>query len=379
MTDQNIIVEQQSKKPNKKSVALLVVSIAILGIAVTTYVRLQKEAKIRLQLADAQGLIDNGRFSDAILLLNEVISSDPNIIAAYDLRSTAYGNSRSNDYSTQQSFYVNSLHDIDKMIELQPANGNNYANKELLLRTLADLPADSATKFALYELANDNARKALEFGVTADHSYVIRHYARNLIESNHCEDGLNETQALVNQTNVQDPIMSTYNIYLTEAYLCLNKLDMALETAQRIQCDNSATSCRMMFLSEVYFQSGEMEKALTLLNQSIDQEPTFGGWRYFIRALIYYEQGKKELALQDLTTGDNYTWYGNGVYWYVKSKLAFDDGDNKNGILYLQYAESTLDVQYTPLRQQVLNELKARGGNALVMTPQIPLEATPSP
>lgn len=379
MTDQNIIVEKQPKKLNKKSLALLISLIAILGIVVTTYVYLQKEVKIRLQLVDARELIYNGRFSDAIPILNEVIASDPNRIEAYKLRSNAYQNSSSNIYSEQQSFYVNALHDVDKMIELQPTNGNNYAHREVILRALANLPPDSATKFAIYKLASDNAKKALELGVTSDHDYAIRDYARNLIESNHCEDGLNETQALVNQTNPQDPMMSTYNIYLTEAYLCLNKLDKALETAQKIQCDNSATSCRLMYLSEVYFQSGEAEKALALLNYSIDQEPTFGGWRYFIRALIYYDQGKKDLARQDLATGDNYTWYGNGVYWYMKAKLAFDDGDNKNGVLYLQYAESTLDVPYTPLRQKILSELQLRGSSPIIMTPQVPLEITPIP
>lgn len=379
MTDQNIIVEKQSGKPNKKSLALLIVLMAILGIVVTTYIRQQKEAKIQQQLVDAQSFIDHGQFNDAILILNQVVTSDPKRIKAYELRSTAYGNSRSNDYSKQQNYYVNSIHDIDKMIELQPTNGNNYVNKDLLLRALAELPPDSATKFAIYELANDNAEKAIELGVSPDYSYVYRHHARNLIESNHCNDGLKETQALVNQTDLQDPIMSTYNIYLAEAYLCLGKFDKALEAAQKIQCDNSATSCRMMFLSEVYFQSGEMGKALELLNHSIEQEPTFSGWRYFIRALIYYEQGKKDLALQDLATGDNYTWYGNGVYWYVKAKLAFDDGDNKNGILYLQYAESTLDVQYTPLRQKILSELQSRGSSPITMTPQVPLEITPIP
>ena len=154
--------------------------------------------------------------------------------------------------------------------------------------------------------------------------------------------------------------MDNYNIYLAEAYICLGDLDKALEAAKLIKCDGPLASCRSMYLSEIYFQSGESEKALELVNHLISLEPTFGGWRYFIRALLYYEQGEKELALQDLTTGDNYTWYGNGVYWYVKAKFAFDEGDEQNGKLYLQYAESTLDVQYTPLRQKIMSELKAR-------------------
>jgi tetratricopeptide (TPR) repeat protein len=238
---------------------------------------------------------------------------------------------------------------------------------------------DSASKFALYELADDNAKKAIELGVSPNYVAAYRRHARNLIESNHCEEGLQETQNLINLSKAGDPNMDNYNISLTEAYTCLGELDKALETAQLIQCDDPVTSCRTMFLAEIYFQSGESEKALEILNYLINWEPTYGGWRYFIRALIYYEQGEKELALQDLATGDNYTWYGNGVYWYVKAKMAFDDGDDQNGMLYLQYAESTLDVQYTPLRQKILKELTARGGNPLIISPQVPLATTPIP
>src|SRR5262249_14829890 len=114
-----------------------------------------------------------------------------------------------------------------------PHNGNNYVTRDYLLRSLADLPPDSATKFAIYEIANDNAEKAIELGVSPDYTYVYRHHARNLIESNHCEEGLRETQALVDKTNPQDSIMSTYNIYFTEAYLCLGKFDKALEAAKQ--------------------------------------------------------------------------------------------------------------------------------------------------
>ncbi len=173
--------------------------------------------------------------------------------------------------------------------------------------------------------------------------------------------------------------MNTYNIYLAEAYLCLGKFDNALEAAQKINCDNSVNSCRLNLLSAVYIQSGQMEKAFEIINQSIEAQPAYGGWRYFIRALIYYEQGKKDLAAQDLATGDNYTWYGDGIYWYVKAKLAFDDGDKKNGLLYLQYAEMTLDVPLMPLRQEIARELKSLGTKPLSPTPQVPLATTPIP
>jgi tetratricopeptide (TPR) repeat protein len=379
MIEQNSENNIQPKRLNKISLAILVILILILTSLVFSYIRQQKAVKVAGQIATAQDLINHGKFSDAIIVLNNVIANDSENFDAYSLRSIAYGNSRSNDYSRQQGYYVNSLHDVDKLIELQPYNGNHYVNRDLILRALAELPPDSASKFAIYELANDNAEKAMELGVSPDYSYVYRHHARNLIESNHCKDGLEETQNIINHSQQDDPNMDYYNMYLTEAYICLNDLDKALETALRISCDSPVAECRTMFLTEIYFQSGESEKALELLNHMISLQPTYGGWRYFIRALIYYERGEKDLALQDLATGDNYTWYGNGVYWYVKAKMAFDDGDDQSGMLYLQYAESTLDVQYTPLQQKILKELTAKGGSPLIMTPQIPLATTPIP
>jgi tetratricopeptide (TPR) repeat protein len=377
--------ETQNKDPNKTRLVILIISIIfcllllLIGLLTLLYVRSQNEAKIAMQLVSARQLIDQSKFNDAILVLNEVIASNPNNLEAYHLRSMAYGNSRSNNFSEQQAYFVNALHDLDKMIELQPANGNNYVNRDLIFRELASMAPDSASEFALYELANDNAEKAMELGVTSDYSYVYRHHARNLIESNHCAEGLKETRKIISQAQPGDPNMNNYNIYLTEAYMCLGDLDKALETAQLIACENPVISCQSMYLVEIYFQSGETEKALEILNRLIDLDPTYEAWRYFIRAAIYYEQGNKELALRDLETGDNYSWYSNGVYWYVKAKMAFDNGDDQNGMLYLQYAESTLDVSYTPLRQKILKELTERGGKPLTPSPQIPLATTPIP
>ena len=379
MAAQNISNEVQPRKRNKISLSILILLLIVLAVLLNSYIREQKEAQVTSKLATAQQLIDQGKFSDAILVLNEVVAVQPSEFKAYELRSIAYGNSRSNNYADQQAYFVNSLHDIDKMIELQPTNGNHYVNRNLILRALANMSPDSASEFAIYELANDNAEKAIELGVSRDYSYVYRHHARNLIESNHCEEGLRETQNLISQARPDDANMNNYHIYLTEAYLCLGEFDQALKAAQLIQCTNPVTSCRSMFLAEIYFQSGESEKAWELVNRLIDVEPTYGSWRYFIRALLYYEQGEKELALQDLQTGDNYSWYSNGVYWYTKAKIAFDDGDEQNGMLYLQYAESTLNIQYMPLRQKILKELAARGGSPLTISPQIPLATTPIP
>jgi len=380
MTEQGISAETQPGRINKGVLAIsIVILLTLASITVYFYFQKQKELKSARMLESAHGFMQQGDCTSAVPLLTQVIAIDPNNVDAYYKRAACYAQMPSNVFEEQQNNFVNALHDLDTLIVLDPTVGDYYAYRENIFRGLAQMANDSSTKFALYELAIDNSEKAMELGVSEKYLFVYRHHARNLIEANHCEDGLKETQDLIDQSKPGDANMDSYNIYLTEAYVCLGNLEKALETAQLIQCDNPATSCRSMLLAQIYFQSGETEKALDLLNYMIDLEPTFGGWRYFIRAMIYYEKGEKELALQDLATGDNYTWYGDGVYWYVKAKMAYDEGDEQNGMLYLQYAESTLDVQYIPLRQKILEELIERGGSPLVISPQIPLATTPIP
>jgi tetratricopeptide (TPR) repeat protein len=379
MTDHITTQEPQPKKRNKISLATLASLLIILTVLIASYMRTQQEAKVAAQLSNAEQLFNERKLYEAVLILDEVIANHPNNVEAYRLRSMVYGNSRSNVFTEQQSYYQNSLRDIDKLIELEPTNGNNYVNRNLVLRTWAEMINDSATKFQMYELAKENTEKAVELGVSPDYSYVYRHHARNLIESNHCEEGLKETQALVDQTLAMDPVMTTYNIYLTEAYICLNQLDKALEVAQRIQCEDPVATCRSGFLAELYYQIGDYDQALEVLNTMINAQPLGGGWRYFIRAAIHYENGEKDLALQDLATGDSYTWEGNGVFWYVKAQMALEEGDVENGVSYLQKAESTLDVQYTPLRQNILKELESYGAQPLTLAPSIPFQVTPIP
>jgi hypothetical protein len=63
----------------------------------------------------------------------------------------------------------------------------------------------------------------------------------------------------------------------------------------------------------------------------------------------------------------------------VKAQIAFEEGDVENGVSYLQKAESTLDVQYTPLRQKILKELESYGAQPLTLSPSLPIQVTPIP
>ncbi|MCP4142689.1 MAG: hypothetical protein GY755_20810 [Chloroflexi bacterium] len=357
-----------AKERKKNLIVLLIVSSILLGFLSFSTIK----RKLTNELFIAKELIAQGNCNEAIPKLNEIILASPRYAEAYYERYRCYAGTSTNNYDDQYKNFVEAIKDLDTVISLRPKDGDNYVDREYTLRQFAEILNDSASKFAIYELAVQDSETAMQLGVSMGKRYVYRHHARNLIESNQCQEGLDETLTLITQTNPQDSIMDTYNIYLTEAYLCLGDLEKALENAQKVQCDDPVGLCRSGLLATIYLQMGENEKALTLLDNMIAQQSYTGGWRYFMRALAQSNEGRQDEALKDITLGEPYTWVRNGVYWYVKAKIAQDEGDDENHILYLQYAESTLDIRYTPLRKQIQKELATLGIEPLVIEPAIP-------
>jgi len=336
-------------------------------------------ASAETRLNEANMLMQEGKCTEAMPILNALIEERPDWNLPYESRYSCNMSFQSNVFTVQQGYYLAALQDLNTLIQLDPTSGGYRAWRDYALRQIATLAQYSADEFAIYDLANQDAVKAIELGVVPS-SYVYRHYARNLIEGNHCQEGLAEIQKLIDKTTMQSMEFGQYySLYETEAYICLGELDQALESAQYITCDDPATICRTGLIALIHFQSGDYEKTLETVNNMINLQPAGGGWRYFIRAFIEYEKGEKDKALQDLEFGAANIWYEDGVYWYVKAKLAMDAGDKETGIQYLQTAEQTLDVIYTPFRQKIIDELKTYGAEPIMREPDLPFAPLPTP
>jgi len=336
-------------------------------------------ASAETRLNEARMLMQQDKCAEAMPILNALIEERPDWNLPYEDRYSCNISFQSNVLTVQQGYYLAALQDLNTLIQLDPTSGGYRAWRDYALRQIATLERYSADKFAIYDLANQDAVKAIELGVVPS-SFVYRHYARNLIEGNHCQEGLAEIQKLIDKTTMQSMEFGQYySLYETEAYICLGELDKALESAQYITCDDPATTCRTGLIALIHFQSGDYEKTLETVNNMINLQSAGGGWRYFIRALIEYEMGEKDKALQDLEFGAGNIWHEDGVYWYVKAKLAIDAGDKETGIQYLQTAEQTLGVTYTPFRQKVIDELKTYGVEPIMREPDLPFAPLPTP
>ena len=358
----------QKKKTNKLVLAFLIFLVLCAGTCLIFLIIRQRNSRV----IQANQLALQGRCPEAIPILNEVIAENPKDVNAYQIRVECYLSFQSNVFTEAQGYLISALEDTNKILELQPQDDGYYAKRDYILRELANFEQYSANKFAIYDLANQDTSKSIKLGAPTS-SYVYRHYARNLIEGNHCQEGLEETQKLIQQFGTQTADYGQYySLYLTEAYICLSELDLALESAQSITCDDPVSTCKSGLLAEIYLQSGDYENALNTVNYMINWQPVGGGWRYFIRAVIYYEQGQNDLAQQDLATGDAYSWYGTGVDEYLMAQLAFDSGDETGGIYHLQAAEQMFDINYSVLKQDTLKQLKKLGAEPIPQAISLP-------
>src|SRR5574341_2072544 len=114
--------------------------------------------------------------------------------------------------------------------------------------------------------------------------------------------------------------------------LCLGKPDQALpqiDTALKVNPNNYRKWLRAIIL----YNMGRLNDSLAQLNEIFETSPYYNGYRYYLRALIYYEQKKPDLAKADIGFGSGQTWSHEGLMSYVLGEIALDAGDREGGIM----------------------------------------------
>lgn len=129
----------------------------------------------------------------------------------------------------------------------------------------------------------------------------------------------------------------------------------------------------------IYYYQGQKTDSFDTINESITKSPSFGGDRYFLRALLYFEKGEDDEAWNDLQIGAGNTWSVYGLYDYVMGKLLIKQGYKDEGIQSIQQAEASLPWDMAPMIQKVQRELKNLGVSRMTIEPHNTVTATPLP
>lgn len=331
-------------------------------------------------MSEIRDLMAQGKYAEAIILLDQVIQSAPVLDEARFLRAASYHNlmKQQRSLSEFRDYLDKALADIDTAIALRPDNGNYYMLRQYILVDLAGLQTYQVDSEHIAEYALENAGAALSLGATLD-EYPDRIYVIDLIYTKRCDEAVRQLQEMIDRTDpTNQSIGGLYHIQ-SQAYACLNQVDKAIQLVDKSMFNNVNMEWKYELKARYLYQAGQSEEALELLNELIEAKPSYDGWRYYLRALIYQEMGERDKANEDLIIGSGSTWSHVGLYSYVQGKMALEDGNREEGISLLQEAEATLDVPFTPLRYRILSELEKLGAKPLELNPSVMLEATSIP
>jgi tetratricopeptide (TPR) repeat protein len=324
---------------------------------------------------EANGFMEQGQYEQAITAWDRVIKQAPDNDADYVHRANSeYAITAQPISRTDILRYLEmAVADMDKAIALKPDRIEYYGLRHQALTHMGDMQELTVNRLYLYEKADQDLQVVLTSGKDpeADDKLITL-----LVYSGRCQEGLKKIDEIIGEATTGQK--ARYHYLQSVGYACLGQPAKALKALDLAEI-NGQTQNTLALRSDYLYQAGRSKEALANIDKFIKLVPDYGGERYYLRALIYYEMGNKTQAEQDLAVGQRMAYTEGQVLAYVQAKLALDKGNKEEAIKYLQLAEATLDVIYNPLRWRVQKELLALGAQSIQMTPSVLLTRTPTP
>jgi tetratricopeptide (TPR) repeat protein len=328
-------------------------------------------------ISEALNHMWNGETAEEIMSWDKVLEIIPEDAEAHYNRGNAYLKlSRTQRSQEEFLFYLSKAgEDFDKAIELEPYHkGDYYYSRFLYLDGLSSSQSMNRNDFLnLEQAALDNLLMANQLGNYQKDSEIK--LALVYIAAGKCDEGIEQANRLIAETT--DPTVDMIGS-LSRGYFCKNDLPNALKYMSEVV--NRVDGCSSRFdRARIYYAMGGLENALTDLNATIQKSPNYCGIRYYLRGLIYAEQGELDKAQEDFVIGMGNTWERGGLLAYGQAKLALAQDDQETAIQYLQEAESTYTFP-DPIYNKILEDLNSLGAKPLTITASIaPATAIPSP
>jgi tetratricopeptide (TPR) repeat protein len=336
-----------------------------------------QSAKAKPFIEQARILMYKDMQLEAIAEWDQVITLMPKNADAYYQRAACYLKLVPNQHSRDVylDYLNNAVADLDQAIALDPTKGDYYIGRSQVYERLSVEEEYRLNYLHLEEIALENSRVANQLGNTEPDSE--RSPAFELIDLGRCEEGITEAHQLIVERGPTAPSSAGLNNALAQGYLCLGQLDKALEHIN-LAIELYPEWRKTWTKSVILYNMGRLDEALALLNDDIEQFPDYAGYRYFLRAAIYAEQGKLAEAEADIKFGYGQIWGYYGLVPYAEGRLALKRNDRVTALEKFQYAEASITYDYGPLIKRIQSEIADLGGQPLIVTPKV-FMSTPIP
>lgn len=337
----------------------------------------QNEILAQPLIREARDLMLRMDYAAAAEKWSAVIERSPQNADAYYQRGLCYmhQNEHQTSFAAYQENLLQALPNFDRAIALNPEVGDYYMQRAYVYTNMLELYSYRVDKDRLMTIALENYRAANALGTSVE--FAEREIPSALNHTGACQQGLAEAQRQLEVRGPNRPESGLLNSIFADSYLCLGQYDQALEHINRALKVES--TCQRQIQKTIILMAMQRdEDALNVIDGCIQNSPSYGGYRYYLRALIQYDRGKKEQAKQDLLTGMGNTFFHDGLFLYLQGKFALDEGDTQTGRLLLQQAEASMSrFEGAALLKRLQNEMAALRIEPEVPVPQFAITTTP--
>jgi len=323
----------------------------------------------------------------AILVWDKLIDAIPDYAEAYYQRGICYYTLLENQRFLEEyrGNAEQSYADFTTAIELSPTIGDYYSKRVDTLDALTGVYEFRVDKQPLYDQILEDILQAYSLGNS--YTWGTRSVGIALLNAGYCEKSLDYFLRLEAEKEANDRATTPSGSiprFIAQAYSCLGQNSKAVSynevaienTIANGDSPRDALADRVRILHAL----GRYTEAFEIINTWIEEDPYYRGWRYYLRALLYYELDQPDLAYEDLNFGFGNTWGQFGVRAYVLGLLALDEDDEETGLYWLKLAEASLsEITETYLLEKTHAEIKRLGGTYLYPTPTSQPEAMSTP
>lgn len=338
----------------------------------------QTYERLGFQVTAARDALDMQQHEDCIQYYDDLLRQMPYWHVGYYNRGVckrmaAESTTYLNEY---EQHLKDAIKDQDRALALQPDYSNAYMERAFDYVNLRNTLETTAEQKVVLDIADDNLQAALALGST--HPSVQINRVAIPVLSGRCAEGLDEGYSQIDSTLPGRDRALLYH-WLAIGHLCLGENEDALAAIETSR-DMGDTTGVIQVHTSVLIGLGDLERAFDLIDASIQRKADFGGYRYYQRALIYYEWGNDDLARQDLAMGSGNTWFHGGLYAYLIGMLELQDGNEREARKWIEEAAAT----FTPdeglwLKERIDEQLNQLGIKYRAPQPKIWVTPIPDP